>query len=144
MYSGVYLVHAFKCTPLEVGVKGNTSPPPSLTFSLREVECLRRSKTIEKRHPRTAFFYGRGERTQTFDLSVPNRARYQLRHTPIGVLEKLYTSFNDLTRGVGRLYIVGQHCHQPQTALRASSCRVSFRRSSRARQFCRLPILVWR
>lgn len=26
--------------------------------------------------------YGRGERTQTFDLSVPNRARYQLRHTP--------------------------------------------------------------
>ena len=28
---------------------------------------------------------GRGERTQTFDLSVPNRARYQLRHTPIGV-----------------------------------------------------------
>ena len=29
------------------------------------------------------FFYGRGERTQTFDLSVPNRARYQLRHTPI-------------------------------------------------------------
>lgn len=25
---------------------------------------------------------GRGERTQTFDLSVPNRARYQLRHTP--------------------------------------------------------------
>ena len=29
---------------------------------------------------------GRGERTQTFDLSVPNRARYQLRHTPkIGI-----------------------------------------------------------
>lgn len=26
---------------------------------------------------------GRGERTQTFDLSVPNRARYQLRHTPM-------------------------------------------------------------
>ena len=25
---------------------------------------------------------GRGERAQTFDLSVPNRARYQLRHTP--------------------------------------------------------------
>lgn len=25
---------------------------------------------------------GRGERTQTFDLTVPNRARYQLRHTP--------------------------------------------------------------
>ena len=47
------------------------------------------------------FVHGRGERTQTFDLSVPNRARYQLRHTPIGVLEKLYTSFNDLTRGVG-------------------------------------------
>ena len=48
--------------PLEVGVKGNTSPPPILTFSLREVECLRRSKTIEKRHPRTAFFYGRDGR----------------------------------------------------------------------------------
>ncbi len=31
------------------------------------------------------FVRGRGERTQTFDLSVPNRARYQLRHTPIGV-----------------------------------------------------------
>ena len=28
-------------------------------------------------------FLGRGERTQTFDLTVPNRARYQLRHTPI-------------------------------------------------------------
>ena len=28
------------------------------------------------------FSCGRGERTQTFDLSVPNRARYQLRHTP--------------------------------------------------------------
>lgn len=31
-------------------------------------------------------FLGRGERTQTFDLSVPNRARYQLRHTPMRVL----------------------------------------------------------
>jgi hypothetical protein len=30
-----------------------------------------------------SFFFGRGERTQTFDLSVPNRARYQLRHTPM-------------------------------------------------------------
>lgn len=29
------------------------------------------------------FVRGRGERTQTFDLAVPNRARYQLRHTPI-------------------------------------------------------------
>ncbi len=28
-------------------------------------------------------FIGRGERAQTFDLSVPNRARYQLRHTPM-------------------------------------------------------------
>ncbi len=37
------------------------------------------------------FVHGRGERTQTFDLPVPNRARYQLRHTPIGVvLELLY------------------------------------------------------
>lgn len=36
-------------------------------------------------------FYGRGERAQTFDLSVPNRARYQLRHTPICVLVRLYT-----------------------------------------------------
>lgn len=26
---------------------------------------------------------GRGERTRTFDLTVPNRARYQLRHTPM-------------------------------------------------------------
>ncbi len=26
--------------------------------------------------------YGRGERTRTFDLTVPNRPRYQLRHTP--------------------------------------------------------------
>lgn len=29
------------------------------------------------------FFYGRGDRDQTCDLTVPNRARYQLRHTPI-------------------------------------------------------------
>ncbi len=28
------------------------------------------------------FLSGRGERTRTFDLSVPNAARYQLRHTP--------------------------------------------------------------
>jgi site-specific DNA recombinase len=27
--------------------------------------------------------HGRGERTRTFDLTVPNRARYQLRHTPM-------------------------------------------------------------
>lgn len=31
------------------------------------------------------FDRGRGERTRTFGLTVPNRARYQLRHTPIGV-----------------------------------------------------------
>ncbi len=31
------------------------------------------------------FVFGRGERAQTFDLSVPNRARYQLRHTPMCV-----------------------------------------------------------
>ena len=43
---------------------------------------------------------GRGERTQTFDLSVPNRARYQLRHTPIGVLEKLYTTSCGLASGI--------------------------------------------
>gem|GEM_PF-3947460 len=29
---------------------------------------------------------GRGERTRTFDLTVPNRARYQLRHTPMVLL----------------------------------------------------------
>jgi DNA invertase Pin-like site-specific DNA recombinase len=29
------------------------------------------------------FVHGRGERTRTFGLTVPNRARYQLRHTPI-------------------------------------------------------------
>ena len=33
---------------------------------------------------------GRGERTQTFDLTVPNRARYQLRHTPMVLLGELY------------------------------------------------------
>jgi DNA invertase Pin-like site-specific DNA recombinase len=32
------------------------------------------------------FVHGRGERAQTFDLSVPNRARYQLRHTPMVTL----------------------------------------------------------
>ena len=37
---------------------------------------------------------GRGERAQTFDLSVPNRARYQLRHTPIKVFTRHnYTVF---------------------------------------------------
>ena len=47
------------------------------------------------REPYAGFFkdsnfeLGRGERTQTFDLSVPNRARYQLRHTPIDVLNIL-------------------------------------------------------
>ena len=35
---------------------------------------------------------GRGERTQTFDLTVPNRARYQLRHTP-SVLQGYYTRY---------------------------------------------------
>lgn len=33
------------------------------------------------------FVCGRGERTRTFDLTVPNRARYQLRHTPMVLLE---------------------------------------------------------
>ena len=120
----------------------HAKPSTIFTFAknLRSGLFSRQEKTV--RMDRS--FLGRGERTQTFDLSVPNRARYQLRHTPIGVLEKLYTSFNDLTRGVGRLCIVGQRCRQPQTALQVSSCLVPFRRSSRARQFCRLPILVWR
>lgn len=33
---------------------------------------------------------GRGERTRTFGLTVPNRARYQLRHTPMVLPERLY------------------------------------------------------
>jgi hypothetical protein len=43
-------------------------------------------QTDTKRMPRDILvndLFGRGERTQTFDLSVPNRARYQLRHTPM-------------------------------------------------------------
>ena len=36
------------------------------------------------------FDHGRGERTRTFGLTVPNRARYQLRHTPIGVYSGYY------------------------------------------------------
>ena len=47
----------------------------SCYFSLQ----LNKKKTVQM----DGFFLGRGERTQTFDLSVPNRARYQLRHTPI-------------------------------------------------------------
>jgi DNA invertase Pin-like site-specific DNA recombinase len=39
---------------------------------------------------------GRGERTRTFDLTVPNRARYQLRHTPTGVYSHDYTLKNRL------------------------------------------------
>lgn len=35
---------------------------------------------------------GRGERTQTFDLSVPNRARYQLRHTPMVRVSRIVTT----------------------------------------------------
>ena len=38
--------------------------------------------TIEKAVHLDGFFYGRGERARTFDLAVPNRTRYQLRHTP--------------------------------------------------------------
>ena len=38
--------------------------------------------------------FGRGERTRTFDLTVPNRARYQLRHTPLyDVTAKLRLSY---------------------------------------------------
>ena len=43
------------------------------------------------------FFYGRGERTQTFDLPVPNRARYQLRHTPMrarNIIAYFYSDWN--------------------------------------------------
>ena len=40
------------------------------------------------------FVRGRGERTQTFDLSVPNRARYQLRHTPVH--SGYYTAFANI------------------------------------------------
>lgn len=43
-------------------------------------------KGMKKSAQMDGSFHGRGERTQTFDLSVPNRARYQLRHTPIGVV----------------------------------------------------------
>jgi hypothetical protein len=39
--------------------------------------------TKQKSHLSMASLLGRGERTQTFDLPVPNRARYQLRHTPM-------------------------------------------------------------
>jgi hypothetical protein len=39
------------------------------------------------------FYFGRGERTQTFDLPVPNRARYQLRHTPMVFYLLDYTLF---------------------------------------------------
>ena len=39
------------------------------------------------------FSCGRGERTQTFDLTVPNRARYQLRHTPKCDVLEYYTYF---------------------------------------------------
>lgn len=36
----------------------------------------------KKAEQKLGFFLGRGERTRTFGLTVPNRARYQLRHTP--------------------------------------------------------------
>lgn len=58
--------------------------------SRRTVSLLRR-KPRKKPVTRTGLFLGRGERTRTFDLTVPNRARYQLRHTPIGEYLDDYT-----------------------------------------------------
>ncbi len=55
--------------------------PSSAVLMGRRFDTLR--TTIQKTHLSMGPLYGRGERTQTFDLSVPNRARYQLRHTPI-------------------------------------------------------------
>jgi mannosyltransferase len=52
------------------------------------------SCTIENiRLQKPDIFYGRGERTRTFDLTVPNRARYQLRHTPIGETQPIIAHF---------------------------------------------------
>ncbi len=58
------------------------------------------------------YFYGRGERTQTFDLSVPNRARYQLRHTPMSTygLDRLYSVFTRISSGI--LMIMSSTLHQ--------------------------------
>lgn len=58
---------------------------PSTIFAFRKKLKVRISASDHIKRPcKTVVLYGRGERTQTFDLSVPNRARYQLRHTPIG------------------------------------------------------------
>jgi hypothetical protein len=55
----------------------------SLGRKSRRLEyCHSRRIEISQYQMALGYFYGRGERTQTFDLSVPNRARYQLRHTP--------------------------------------------------------------
>ena len=56
---------------------------PSTCTARRCVEEPSRSPTKEKAHLLVDSFFGRGERARTFDLAVPNRARYQLRHTPI-------------------------------------------------------------
>ncbi len=67
-------------------------PLARLTFdSLRAVVVSSLTMTIQKAHKNVDSLYGRGERTRTFDLTVPNRARYQLRHTPLPI--KLITNF---------------------------------------------------
>jgi peroxiredoxin Q/BCP len=52
------------------------------------------------------YFYGRGERTQTFDLPVPNRARYQLRHTPKCVYLSDYNVRNQILPEVHQKKII--------------------------------------
>ena len=58
-------------------------------------------------------FLGRGERTQTFDLTVPNRARYQLRHTPIDARLIVANSFGFDQRLDGKKSFDNRHAEQP-------------------------------
>ncbi len=82
-----------------VGVKGQTHGCADQTFDYRQQAVESKdgvfTLTNQKAHISVDSLIGRGERTQTFDLSVPNRARYQLRHTPMdnpfGLTEEIIT-----------------------------------------------------
>ena len=65
----------------------------NLVVDEEKVVSYQMTKAFSKLEKAQNVLNGRGERTQTFDLTVPNRARYQLRHTPKCDVLEYYTYF---------------------------------------------------
>ncbi len=81
MQPGVFLAH--------VGFSGSGGPDSNRRHAAWKAATLPTELPPQCRS--LADRFGRGDRTRTYDLSVPNAARYQLRYTPV----------NDRHRSIG-------------------------------------------